>query len=256
MLLKDKISIVTGGSQGIGRGIAAVFSQNGATVMICAPASEEGKLKKVAEEIKAETGNEVIPMNVDVTVRAEIDRAVAEMMDRFGRIDILVNNAGVQLYDPFLDLPEKMWDLHFNVNVKGTFLFGQTVARIMIKQKSGKIINIASDSGVAPIPDNAAAYCASKSAVIGLTRNMAKELGPHNVYCNAICPGAIGQTGMMDHFLKVNNIKVEEFVKAAALQRLGTPEEIGKAALFLASDLSSFITGEKILVTGGDIISQ
>jgi 3-oxoacyl-[acyl-carrier protein] reductase len=151
-----------------------------------------------------------------------------------------------------------MWDRHQAVNVKGTFMLAQAVARIMVAQGGGKIVNIASDSGVAPSPEGAAAYCTSKSAVIGLTRVIAKELGRHGVYCNAVCPGAIN-TPMTERFLKTTWQKentLEALAELAALKRVGEPQDIGRAALFLASHLSDFITGEHLLVTGGDIMSQ
>jgi NAD(P)-dependent dehydrogenase (short-subunit alcohol dehydrogenase family) len=151
-----------------------------------------------------------------------------------------------------------MWDRHQTVNVKGTFLLSQAVARIMVRQGGGKIINIASDSGVAPTPEGAAAYCASKSAIIGLTRVIAKELGRYRVYCNAICPGAI-RTPMTERFLKTTRQKensLEAWAEMAALKRVGEPEDVGRVALFLACHLSDFLTGEHLLVTGGDIMSQ
>jgi NAD(P)-dependent dehydrogenase (short-subunit alcohol dehydrogenase family) len=195
---------------------------------------------------------------LDVTDVHEI-RAVVEAVEKeFGRIDILVNNAGVQDWMPFLETSEAMWDLHQAVNAKGTFLLSQAVARIMLRQGGGKIINIASDSGVAPTPEGAAAYCASKSAIIGLTRVIAKELGRHRVFCNAICPGAIN-TAMTERFLKTTKQKensLEAWAQMAALQRVGEPEDVGRVALFLASHLSDFMTGEHLLVTGGDVMSQ
>jgi NAD(P)-dependent dehydrogenase (short-subunit alcohol dehydrogenase family) len=195
---------------------------------------------------------------LDVTDVHEI-RAVVEAVEKeFGRIDILVNNAGVQDWMPFLETSEAMWDLHQAVNAKGTFLLSQAVARIMLRQGGGKIINIASDSGVAPTPEGAAAYCASKSAIIGLTRVIAKELGRHRVFCNAICPGAIN-TAMTERFLETTKQKensLEAWAQMAALQRVGEPEDVGRVALFLASHLSDFMTGEHLLVTGGDVMSQ
>jgi NAD(P)-dependent dehydrogenase (short-subunit alcohol dehydrogenase family) len=126
---------------------------------------------------------------------------------------------------------------------------------MMVKNGKGKIINIASDSGCAPLPDNASAYCASKAAVISMTRNTAKELGPLGVYCNAISPGAIGDTAMMDFFIEyTRGAGVDNCVNGAALRRLGKPVEIGNVALFLASGMSDFVTGENILVTGGDLM--
>ena len=253
MMLKGKTAIITGGSYGIGRGIARVFAENGAETLVCARGA--GRLEDTVALIQAETGRKVLSQVCDVSKREDVERITAYAMEAFGHIDILVNNAAIQQYIPVLDMPDEFWDDHFAINVKGVFMFTQVVAREMVKAGNGKIINIASDSGCAPLPDNASAYCASKAAVISFTRNAAKELGPLGVYCNAISPGAIGGTAMMDHFIDyTNGVGAQQCIDGAALRRLGTPEDIGKVALFLASDMSDFITGENILVTGGDLM--
>jgi len=254
MLLKDKIAIVTGGSQGIGKGIAKTYVENGAKVII--NARSESKLFEAAKDIAKDTGVEPMAIPMDVSDKRQVDATVEKVMDEYGRIDILVNNAAIQIFHPFLEIPEDIWDLHYNINVKGAFLFSQAVGRIMVAQKSGRIINVSSDSGVAPVPNNAATYCSTKSAMNALTRNVAKELGPYGVYCNAICPGAIADTGMMENFYKVSEKTSKDHCEAAALKRMGYPEDIAKVALFLACDMSDFITGERILVTGGALVSQ
>ena len=192
MLLKGKVAVVTGGSQGIGKGIAKAFSAQGAEVVICARNGD--KLKAAAEEIERVAGSKATAVVCDVSRKSDIEAVLEKVMGLYGRLDILVNNAAVQVFHPFFEIPEDIWDMHYEINVKGVFLFSQAAARIMVQQGGGKIINISSDSGVAPIPDNAAAYCSSKSAVIGLTRNISKEPGRYGVYCNAICPGAIDDT--------------------------------------------------------------
>ena len=253
MLLKDKVAIVTGGSYGIGRGIVKVFVENGAEVIACARGMK--RLEDTRDLVLAGTGKSIRVLECDVTKREDVERVAAYAMREFGRIDILVNNAGLQLYYPILEMPDNIWDDHFAINVKGVFLFTQVVGREMAKAGKGKIINIASDSGSAPLPDNASAYCASKSAVIGFTRNAAKEFGPLGIHVNSISPGAIGNTAMMDYFIEyTKGAGLEHCVNGAALRRLGTPEEIGNVALFLASGLSDFIAGENILVTGGDLM--
>jgi NAD(P)-dependent dehydrogenase (short-subunit alcohol dehydrogenase family) len=256
MLLERKVAFVTGAAQGIGKGIATTLAGEGAVVFLTD--IQEQKVAEAAAEIHATTGGTTKSCRLDVADGKGI-RAVVEAIDKeFGRIDILVNNAGVQEWVPFLETSEEVWDRHQAVNVKGTFLLSQAVARIMVRQCGGKIINIASDSGVAPTPEGAAAYCTSKSAIIGLTRVIAKELGRHRVYCNAICPGAIN-TPMTERFLKTTGQKensLEAWAELAALKRVGEPEDIGRVALFLACHLSDFITGEHLLVTGGDIMSQ
>jgi NAD(P)-dependent dehydrogenase (short-subunit alcohol dehydrogenase family) len=256
MLLKDKIAIVTGATQGIGRAVANIFSENGAIVILCS--RNETRAKLVAEEIEKSTGNKTLAFGVDVSKKDEIDAAVDKVVKIFGRIDILVNNAGIQKFVPFLEIDEKTWDRHFDINVKGMFLFSQAVAKIMIKKGGCKIINLSSDSGVTPVPaKNAAAYCASKSAIIGLTRAIAKEMGEYKIYCNAICPGAIIDTGMFENYRKTFGKKrVAEDIELTALKRLGYSEDIADVVLFFASDLSRHVTGEHLLVTGGDIMTQ
>jgi NAD(P)-dependent dehydrogenase (short-subunit alcohol dehydrogenase family) len=256
MLLEGKVALITGAAQGIGKAIAASLAAEGAVVVLTD--IQEEIVAQAAAEIHDKSGATTKSRRLDVTDGTGIRAAVEAVIKDFGRIDILVNNAGVQEWVPFLETSEEMWDRHQAVNVKSTFLLSQAVARIMVRQGGGKIINVASDSGVAPTPEGAAAYCASKSAIIGLTRVIAKELGPHRVYCNAICPGAIN-TAMTARFLETTGQKensLEAWAQMAALKRVGEPEDVGRVALFLASDLSDFITGEHLLVTGGDIMSQ
>jgi NAD(P)-dependent dehydrogenase (short-subunit alcohol dehydrogenase family) len=256
MLLEGKVAFITGAAQGIGKGIAMSLGAEGALVVLTDV--QEQKVALAAAEIREKTGATTKSRRLDVTDGNGIRATVSAVLEEFGRIDILVNNAGVQEWVPFLDTTEETWDRHQAVNVKSTFLLSQAVARIMVRQGGGKIINIASDSGVAPTPEGAAAYCASKSAIIGLTRVIAKELGPHRVYCNAICPGAIN-TAMTARFLEKTGQKensLEAWAQMAALKRVGEPEDVGRVALFLASHLSDFMTGEHLLVTGGDIMSQ
>ncbi len=256
MLLEGKVALITGAAQGIGKGIATSLAAEGAVVYLTD--IQEQKVAEAAAEIHAQTGATTRSCRLDVTDGAGMSAVVEVVASEFGRIDILVNNAGIQEWGPFLETSEEMWDRHQAVNAKATFLISQAVARIMVRQGDGKIINIASDSGVAPTPEGASAYCASKSAIIGLTRVIAKELGPHRVYCNAICPGAIN-TPMTERFLKTTGQKensLEDWARMTALKRIGEPEDIGRVALFLASHLSDFMTGERLLVTGGDIMSQ
>jgi 2-dehydro-3-deoxy-D-gluconate 5-dehydrogenase len=256
MLLERKVALITGAAQGIGKAIATNLAAEGAVVVLTD--IQEQKVALAAAEIHEKTGATTKSRRLDVTDVNGIRAVVEAVLEEFGRLDILVNNAGIQEWVPFLETTEEMWDRHQAVNVKSTFLLSQAVARIMVRQGGGKIINIASDSGIAPTPEGAAAYCASKSAIIGLTRVIAKELGPHRVYCNAICPGAIN-TAMTARFLETTGQKensLEAWAQMAALKRVGEPQDIGRVALFLASHLSDFMTGEHLLVTGGDIMSQ
>lgn len=256
MLLQDKVAVVTGAAQGIGKGIAEVFAREGATVVIAD--IQEGKGAEAAAEIQKKTGRDVMFRKLDVSDPRAAEPFVEAVVKQFKRIDVLVNNAAVQDWVPFLETSLEMWDRHFAVNVRGMFVLSQAVAKVMVKQGGGKIINMSSDSGLAPLPEGAAAYCATKSAIIAITRNIAKELGRHKVYCNAICPGAI-MTPTTERFIRTTweeGHTPEAWAKAAALRKVGHPEDIGRVALFLASYLSDHVTGEHILVTGGDLMSQ
>ena len=254
MLLEGKIAIVTGGSQGIGKAIAKLFSQEGALVVICA--RNEQKTALVAHEMEIETGRKVTAMTCDVSRKDEVDSVIDRVMDLYGRIDILVNNAAIQDFAPFLDITEEAWDRHFAINVKGVFLFAQGVARKMMHLGGCKIINMSSDSGVTAVPDNAGAYCSTKSAIIGLTRVIAKSLGQYGIYCNAVCPGGIAGTGMKDNYDRIFGDRDNEDVALTALKRLGSVEDVASAVLFFASKLSNHVTGERLLVTGGDVMTQ
>lgn len=256
MLLKDQVALITGAAQGIGQGIAAAFAEEGAKVILTDIQGK--KVAAAAAAIRQNTGQETGWYKLNVADKKDILVVVNKVKKDFGRIDCLVNNAGVQEWVPFLQTTAAMWDRHYDINVKGTFLLSQTVAKIMVRQGGGKIINLSSDSGVAPIPDGAAAYCSSKSAIIGLTRVIARELGRYGVYCNAICPGAV-DTPMTDRFLAANRQKkngLKKLAETAALKKVAQPMDIARVAVFLACHLSDHMTGEHLLVTGGDIMSQ
>lgn len=254
MLLKGKTALVTGGSQGIGKAIARLFIKEGADVVICS--RDQAKAAAAIEEIYSDTGLRAEFIQADVSQRADVGRVVESMMKRHRKIDILVNNAGIQEFVPFLDMEEQFWDRHYAVNVKSAFFLSQAIAKRMIPLGGCKIINMSSDSGVAPVPDRASAYCSSKSALIGLSRCIAKELGRYGVYCNAICPGGIEDTGMLESYHNAFAGKDKEDAELAALGRLGKPEDVARVALFFASELSNHVTGERIMVTGGDIMTQ
>lgn len=256
MLLKDKIAIVTGAAQGIGAGIAEVFAREGATVVVAD--LQETKGAQTAAELAKKTGSSVSFRKLDVSDEKAIAPFVAGVEKDFGRIDVLVNNAAVQDWVPFLETSLALFDKHFAVNVRGTFMLSQAVAKVMVRQGGGKIINLSSDSGRAPLPEGAIAYCATKAAIISMTRNIAKELGRHKVYCNAICPGAV-MTPTTERFMQKSwepNQNPEAWAQSAALRKVGYPEDIGRVALFLACYLSDHVTGEHILATGGDLMSQ
>ncbi|HHV66001.1 MAG TPA: SDR family oxidoreductase [Peptococcaceae bacterium] len=252
MLLKDKIAIVTGAAQGIGKAIAKMYSEHGAYVVLCD--IQEDKVKATALEIEKETGRKTVGLTVDVTKSEQVNAVVEKTLELFGRIDILVNNAGILRHALIIDTDEKMWDQIFNINVKGTFLFTKAVCSVMMKQRSGKIINMSSCSGKKPTLKEAA-YSATKAAIIGFTRVAALEMGPYGINCNAICPGATDTDMIRNTFLTSPEVE-QEWIDKTALKRLGRPEDQARVALFLASELSDHITGESLIVSAGELMGQ
>ena len=252
MLLKDKVAVVTGAAQGIGKAIARLYSENGAVVVLCDML--EDRVKAAAAEIEKATGNKTAGFAVNVTKKEEIEALVKNVLALFGKIDILVNNAGILKHALILDMSEKDWDLVFEVNVKGTFLFTQAVGKVMKDQGKGKIVNISSCSGKKPTMEEGA-YCASKSAIIGFTRVTALELGLFGINCNAICPGATDTEMVRKTFLTSPEIE-REWIEKTALKRLGQPEDMARVAVFLASELSDHMTGESLIVSAGEIMGQ
>lgn len=252
MLLQNKVAIVTGAAQGIGAAIARIYAEQGATVVLCDLLAD--KVNGVAADIARDTGNQTLALAINVAKKEEIEAAVKKVAQMYGRIDILVNNAGILKHALLVDMAENDWDRIFEINVKGTFLFTQAAAKIMIGQCSGKIINLSSCSGKKPTREEGA-YCASKSAVIGLTRVTALELGEYGINCNAICPGATDTEMVRNTFITSPEIE-REWIDKTALKRLGKPEDMAKVALFLASELSDHITGESLIVSAGEMMSQ
>jgi NAD(P)-dependent dehydrogenase (short-subunit alcohol dehydrogenase family) len=252
MLLRDKIAVVTGAAQGIGKAIAKMYSEHGAVVVLMD--MQEDRVKDTAAEIEKATGIKSYGMAVNITKKSDIEAAVSKVIDMFGRIDVLVNNAGVIKHALLLDMDEKDWDWIFEVNVKGTFLMTQAVGKVMVKQKKGKIVNISSCSGKKPTMEEGA-YCSSKSAIIGLTRVTALELGLYGINCNAICPGATDSVMLRSTIVTSPEIE-REWIEKTALKKLGQPEDQAKVAVFLASDLSDHITGEALIVSAGEIMGQ
>lgn len=252
MLLKDKVAIVTGAAQGIGKAIAKMYSEQGAIVVLCD--MQYDKAAETADEISKETGNKTVPIGVNITKKVEVIETVNKVIEMFGRIDILVNNAGIVKHALIIDMDEKDWDKIFEVNVKGTFLFTQAVAKVMIPLKKGKIINISSCSGKKPTMEEGA-YCSSKSAIIGLTRVTALELGIYGINCNAICPGATDSVMLRSTIVTSPEIE-REWIEKTALKKLGQPEDQAKVAVFLASELSGHMTGESLIVSAGEIMGQ
>ena len=247
--LEKTVAIVTGGSTGIGRSIALEFAKEGASVVICG--RRKTNLEKVAEEINA-LGKCSLAVAADVSVKSQVQGMVKQTVDSFGSIDILVNNAGIIHAAPLVEVTETEWDEVIDINLKGVFLCMQAVAPYMMNQKHGKIINISSICGRGGALNDGAPYCASKAGVILLTQVAAWELGQYNINVNNIAPGLVltpmaGQGKTKEEFAQF----LEERKKGTVLHRVGNPEDIARTAVFLASEDSSFISGQTVPVDGG-----
>ena len=243
MRLENKVSMVTGGARGIGKDIAMLFAKEGSDIAIC-DVNEEA-LSATKAEIESATGRKVLVEKVDVTSLKEVEDFVKKILDNLGNLDILVNNAGITRDNLLIRMSEDEWDAVLNVNLKGAFNCIKAVTRPMMKNKSGKIVNMASIIG---IMGNAgqANYAASKGGLIALTKTVAKELASRNINVNAIAPGFI-QTDMTDKLTDEMKQKLLEYVP---LKRMGETEDVAKLALFLASDDASYITGEVVKIDG------
>ncbi len=250
--LKGKVALITGGSRGIGRATALTFADAGADVVVSSRNRRPPELEKVAEEIRAK-GGRALAIPAHVGKKEDVQNLVQKTLGEFGRIDILVNNAGANpVLSSMVDLEEAAFEKVMEVNLKGALLMSQAVAREMIKRGGGRIINISSISGLRARADGTGAYCISKAGVNMLTQVMARELAEHNILVNAIAPGSI-KTEMS----RVNWIDPErraQRIREIELKRFGEPQEVGGLALFLASEASSFVTGEIIRVDGGQTI--
>lgn len=238
MRLKDKVAIITGGAGGIGKATALALSKEGARV--CIADIDLTKAKKAAAEIK-EKGGQAIAVEVDVANTRDINRMVEVVEDTFGRIDILVNGAGICHRKPLDELTEDDWDKMYLVNLKGTFFCSRATLEVMKKQKSGKIINIASLAGEVGGIKVGANYAATKAGVICLTKSIAKFAAPY-VNVNTISPG----------FIDTEMIRGSGYdPETVPLKRIGTPQEVADVIVFLASDSSRYITGANIDINGG-----
>ncbi len=248
MNLKDKIAVITGARRGMGKSHALKLAGAGAKVVVSDISEEE--CEKVVEEIK-KNGGEATAIRCDVTKKEDVDNMVKAAVDKWGKIDILVNNAGICQFKPFVDLTEEEWDRTLDINLKGQFLCAQAVAKEMIKQKSGAIVNIASVAmgqvGIGmPLIVH---YCASKGGIVAMTEALAVELAPFNIRVNAISPGAI-DTPMVASTKDDPKI-LEQTLAMIPMHRMGKAEEVSNLVLFLASDASSYITGSVTVIDGG-----
>ena len=250
--LKDKKAIVTGGSRGIGKAIALGFAKAGAKVAVTSRKIND--LEATAAEIKT-FGGEAFPVQAHLGKMEEINKMVSTVMDKFGRIDILVNNAGSSpAMGTVLDSDERLWETIMNLNLKGVYFTSQAVAKVMKKQAGGKIINIASIDGFKPEPW-VSVYSISKAGVRMITRTFAAELAPFNIQVNTIAPGPISTKMLDSHWFHLPPEEAKKQKDALAritpMGRIGDPDEIVGAAIYLASDASSYTTGAEIVIDGG-----
>ncbi len=251
MQLADKVALITGGASGIGRATALLFAREGASVVMADLNAQAGPA--VVDEI-IQAGGQACFESTDVSNDAECRRVVNRTLREFGKIDILFNNAGIIRRATILDLSEEDWDRVMAVNVKSIFLLSREVIPHMQKAGGGSIINTASGWGLTG-GAKAAVYCASKGAVVLLTKAMAVDHGPQNIRVNCICPGDT-DTGMLRSEAQQLGEAGDRFLAEAAkrpLGRVGTSDEIARAALYLASDASSFVTGTALVVDGGGL---
>jgi 3-oxoacyl-[acyl-carrier protein] reductase len=244
MKLKEKIALVTGGSRGLGKAIALQLAKDGAQVVVNYATSTD-KAEEVVAAIKAE-GGKALAMKADVSHLEEVEKMVDAIYEQFGRIDILVNNAGVTRDELLISMEREDWDRVIATNLGGLFNCSKAVAKYMMMQKSGRIINMSSVAGERG-GRGQSNYAASKGAVNAFTRSVAMELARKKVTVNAVAPGVV-ETEMSSEVIR----RAQDIIlNSVALKRLGQPEEIAKVVAFLASDDSSYITGEVIRVDGG-----
>lgn len=248
LLLENEVVVVTGGGSGIGAAIATRLAREGATVIIADIDAEAGR--STVEEISASEG-EALFIETDVCSRDSVESLFEAVEERFGRLDVLVNNAGGSFDDGKLhEIDDEIWDRNINVNLRGTFLCTQAALRLMMRDDGGRFIHLSSVNGLTGI--GLTAYSAAKSGILGFSRVVAAQYGTHGIRSNVICPGTIdteSRRAEMDNNQQPST--EQKWLDQYALGRLGKPHEVADAALFLASDLSSFVTGTKITVDGG-----
>jgi len=246
LVLQDKVSIITGGGRGIGRAIAEVFADEGAKIVI-ADIIED--IAKEAAESISKKGVDTHYIVVDIADFDAVVRMADEVIERFDRIDVLVNNAGITRDALLLRMRKEDWDAVLSVNLTGAFNCIKSISKYMVKQKQGRIINISSVIGIMGNPGQAN-YAASKAGMLGLTRAAAKELASRNITVNAIAPGYV----YTDLTKNLPDSVIETYLRTIPLKRMGLPIDVAKAAKFLASDDSSYITGQVLQVDGGMIM--
>jgi 3-oxoacyl-[acyl-carrier protein] reductase len=243
MTLQGKVAVVTGGSRGIGRAVATVLAREGAVITLCA--RDRVLLEKVAAEIES-SGVQALAVQADVTRASEVEQMIGACVERFGQVDILVNNAGITRDNLLLRMKDEEWDAVLSTNLKGVFHCTRAVLRPMIKQRSGRIINLTSVVAVMGNPGQAN-YVAAKAGIIGLTKATAREVASRGITANAVAPGFIetDMTHALDPELQ------EQMRSQIPLGRFGRPEDVAELVAFLASDRAAYITGQVIHLNGG-----
>lgn len=246
--LSGKIAFITGASSGIGLECAKALSKQGAKVAIAARRID--RLEQLANQLKSQ-GKEVLVLPMDVTKKTEIDQAVGKTIEKFGRLDILVNNAGIAEFSPFLELTEEAWDKTLDTNLKGYFLTAQAAVKQMVKNHSGRIINISSVAmgGVGIGFPNIVHYCTSKAGIVGFTEALADEMAQENITVNCIAPGLI-ETEMTQGITQ-NPQQLTAMTSQIPLKRAGKAEEIATAVVYFASNEASYATGSTLVIDGG-----
>lgn len=255
--LENKVAVVTGGAMGNGLGIVKVFLKYGAKVAILDYAE---KLSQTVEELKKEYPENVEGYMVDIRQEDKVEDAIEKTIEKFGKIDILINNAGVCRLENFMKMNNELRDFHFDINIKGTWNVSKSCIKYMEKQKNTAIVNLSSVTGPMVADSGEVAYATTKAALLGFTKSLAAEMVDKGIRVNAILPGYI-MTPMVEEMAKeTDSNNPEDVVKGIALgipmKRLGTIEELGELAAFLASDESSYITGQGIVIDGGSTLPE
>jgi NAD(P)-dependent dehydrogenase (short-subunit alcohol dehydrogenase family) len=245
--LAGRAAIVTGGRRGIGRAIALALAEAGADVALGDRVVEDGELEAIAAGIK-KMGRRSLAVQTDITRKAEVDSLVQKTLAELGAVDILVNNAAMNIRAPLLELNEEGWDKVIDTDLKGYYLCSQAVAKVMVKQKRGNIINIASTAAMYTAPEMGA-YCIAKAGVVMLTRILAVELAQYNIRVNAVAPSMVKTKFSQPLWADPKTLK--EIEAGIPLGRLAEPSDIVGPVLFLASEASAYITGHTIVVDGG-----
>jgi NAD(P)-dependent dehydrogenase (short-subunit alcohol dehydrogenase family) len=247
--LSGKVGMVTGGSRGIGKTLALALADAGADVIVTDVLAHQGE--EVVQEIKKKKKNSLF-IKVDLSQKREIEKIVSEIMKHFGRIDILINNAAINIFSPAEEFSLEDWNKVLSVNLTAVFLCAQAVGKVMIEQKRGKIINIASVGGMTGTYRKAIAYDSSKAGVINLTRSLAVEWGKYHINVNAIAPGMI-ETDLTRKRLEDKEF-YDYFMKRVPLGKIGQPDDLVGPVLFLSSEASDWMTGQTIVLDGGQTL--